>query len=188
MYALVNPCLLRVNADPTVIPCLAKGIAAGRFVDLALAYSLGSGNAPDVTCRRLVLVLAGISLLVVREPLPLLMPALLLIDGSFLIFRSLLAFVLMLGWRMLPALLLVNPFGPPPGWILLIGLLRHPLALFRMFGMLTGMCLELFLMMLFLPFSRFAVDDFWCIWSDGAEAGLCRAYSLAGRWQLCLYW
>ena len=40
-----------LNADPTVIPCLAKGIAAGRFVDLALAYSLGAGVAPDVTCR-----------------------------------------------------------------------------------------------------------------------------------------
>ena len=40
-----------LNADPAVIPCLAKGISAGRFVDLALAYSLGSGKAPDVTCR-----------------------------------------------------------------------------------------------------------------------------------------
>ena len=25
------------NADPAVIPCLAKGISAGRYVDLALA-------------------------------------------------------------------------------------------------------------------------------------------------------
>ena len=40
-----------LNADLAVIPCLAKGIAAGRFVDLALAYSIGSGDAPDVTCR-----------------------------------------------------------------------------------------------------------------------------------------
>ena len=50
---MVNPCLLLVilNADPAVIPCLAKGISAGRYVDLALAYSLGAGVAPDVTCR-----------------------------------------------------------------------------------------------------------------------------------------
>ena len=34
-----------------VIPCLAKGIFAGRYVDLALAYSQGAGLAPDVTCR-----------------------------------------------------------------------------------------------------------------------------------------
>ena len=40
-----------LNADPAVIPCLAKGISAGRCVDLALAYSLGAGVAPDVTCR-----------------------------------------------------------------------------------------------------------------------------------------
>ena len=30
-----------LNADPAVIPCLAKGISAGRYVDLALACSLG---------------------------------------------------------------------------------------------------------------------------------------------------
>ena len=30
-----------LNADPAVIPCLAKGISAGRYVDSALAYSLG---------------------------------------------------------------------------------------------------------------------------------------------------
>ena len=40
-----------LNADPAVFPCLAKGISAGRFVDLALAYSQGAGRAPDVTCR-----------------------------------------------------------------------------------------------------------------------------------------
>ena len=40
-----------LNADPAVIPCLAKGISAGRYVDLALAHSLGAGIAPDATCR-----------------------------------------------------------------------------------------------------------------------------------------
>ena len=30
-----------LNADPAVIPCLAKAISAGRFVDVALAYSRG---------------------------------------------------------------------------------------------------------------------------------------------------
>ena len=40
-----------LNADPAVIPCLAKSISAGRYVDLALAFSLGAGVAPDVTCR-----------------------------------------------------------------------------------------------------------------------------------------
>ena len=40
-----------LNADPAVIPCLAKGISAGRFVDLALAYSRGVGVEPDATCK-----------------------------------------------------------------------------------------------------------------------------------------
>ena len=39
-----------LNADPAVTPCLAKGISAGRYVDLALAYSLGAGLTPDITC------------------------------------------------------------------------------------------------------------------------------------------
>ena len=38
------------NADPAVIPCLAKGMSAGRYVDLALAHSLGAGSTPDITC------------------------------------------------------------------------------------------------------------------------------------------
>ena len=40
-----------LNADPSVIPCLSKGISAGRYVDLALAYSWGAGLTPDATCR-----------------------------------------------------------------------------------------------------------------------------------------
>ena len=40
-----------LNVDPSVIPCLAKGISAGRYVDLALAYSLGAVFIPDATCR-----------------------------------------------------------------------------------------------------------------------------------------
>ena len=40
-----------LNADPAVIPCLAKGISAGKFVDLALAFSRGAGTAPAATCR-----------------------------------------------------------------------------------------------------------------------------------------
>ena len=30
-----------LNADPAVIPCLAKGMSAGRYVDLALASFFG---------------------------------------------------------------------------------------------------------------------------------------------------
>ena len=40
-----------LNADPCIIPRLAKGIASGRFGDLALAYSLGADKEPDASCR-----------------------------------------------------------------------------------------------------------------------------------------
>ena len=39
-----------LDADPVVIPCLAKGMSAGRYVDLAFAHSLGAGVMPDNTC------------------------------------------------------------------------------------------------------------------------------------------
>ena len=167
---LVRPLLLAgdLNADPAVIPCLVKGISAGRYVDLVLAYSLGASLTPDITCtfnredgtgsRRDFLV--GCS------------GALAASQACYLTHRwftphfslSLLVFVLVPGWLMLLAWLLVSPSGLRAGWTLLIGLLRHRLGLFRMSGIFTGMCLVLFQMMLFLPLrdaaSRSAVGRF----------------------------
>ena len=40
-----------LNGDLAVITCLSKSISVGRYVDLALAYSLGTGLIPDATCR-----------------------------------------------------------------------------------------------------------------------------------------
>ena len=62
--------------------------------------------------------------------------------------------------------------------------LRRPLVWFRMFGMFIVVSWGWFLMMLYLlladAVSRSSVDDFWSIWSCNAEAGLFRAYTLAG--------
>ena len=99
---------------------------------------------------RMVLVHVGISLLAVPVLLLLLNPVMSLIDGSLLIFRLLLAFVLMLGWLMLLVRLLVSPFGRHAGWILLIGPLRRPLVLSRMSGMFTETSSGWFLMTLYL--------------------------------------
>ena len=99
----------------------------------------------------MVLVLVEISLWAV--PMPSLLPrrVMLLTGGSFLTFLFLIAFVLMHGWLMFLARLLVSPSGLLAGWTLLIGLLRLPLVLFRMSVIFIGMCLELFLMRLFVP-------------------------------------
>ena len=40
-----------LNADLSVIPCLAKAVSEGRFVDLALAYSLGEEMRPATSCK-----------------------------------------------------------------------------------------------------------------------------------------
>ena len=79
-----------LNADPAVIPCLAKGISAGKFVDLALAYSLGAGGKPDATCkfkREDSLGSRRDSLSVVPMRWLRLMLALLLIGGTLLTFQ-----------------------------------------------------------------------------------------------------
>ena len=44
-------CVGDFNADLGVIPCLADGISAPRFVDHALTYSVGAGKEPDATCK-----------------------------------------------------------------------------------------------------------------------------------------
>ena len=51
MLVNLSPLLVDLNADPAIIPCLAKGISAGRYVDLALEYSRGAVLSPDATCR-----------------------------------------------------------------------------------------------------------------------------------------
>ena len=49
-----QPCLLvgDFNVEPTKIPCLAKGIMAGLWVDLEAYWALASGMDPGVTCKQ----------------------------------------------------------------------------------------------------------------------------------------
>ena len=103
-----------LNADPAVIPCLAKGVSAGRYVDLALAYSRGAGLAPDATCRFCREEGSGS-----RWDFFVDCPASLAASQACFVtdrwftphFSVSLAFVLMLGWLILLARLYVSPFG-----------------------------------------------------------------------------
>ena len=142
-----------LNADPAVIPCLAKGLLVSMLIWLlrillVLVFCL---IILVLLIEMMVLVLVEISLLVV--PMLLLLPrrAVLRIGGLLLTFLFLHAFELMPGWLMFLALLLVSLSGRPVGWILLIGLLHLRLVLFRMFGMCIVMFLGLFLSRLFMP-------------------------------------
>ena len=49
-----QPCLIAGDSDvePTEIPCLAKGISAGLWVDLEAAWALANGLQPAPTCKR----------------------------------------------------------------------------------------------------------------------------------------
>ena len=49
-----QPCMLvgDFNVEPTQIPCLAKGISAGLWVDLEEAWALAAGLQPTPTCKR----------------------------------------------------------------------------------------------------------------------------------------
>ena len=49
-----QPCLLvgDFNVEPTKIPCLAKGISAGLWVDFEEAWALAAGLQPAPTCKR----------------------------------------------------------------------------------------------------------------------------------------
>ena len=114
------------NADPAVTPCLAKGISAGRFVDLALPYSLGTGKKPDATCKFRREDCAGSRrdfILGCSDALAASTIVRARIGGSLRIFLFLLAFVSVVGLLMLLALGsaslsgrlagLTLPIGPP---------------------------------------------------------------------------
>ena len=49
-----QPCMLvgDFNVEPTKIPCLAKGISAGIWVDLECSWALATGRQPSSTCMR----------------------------------------------------------------------------------------------------------------------------------------
>ena len=108
-----------LSADPAVMPCLAKGMTAGKYVDLALAQSLGAGVLPDHTCTLNRDDGSGsrIEISSLAVPMLLLLPrrAVLRIGGLLLTFLFLHAFVLMPGWLMFLAQLLVSLSGLPVG-------------------------------------------------------------------------
>ena len=49
-----QPCLIvgDFNATPDKIPCLAKGISAGLWIDLEASWASASGRNPEITCKR----------------------------------------------------------------------------------------------------------------------------------------
>ena len=176
-----------LNADPAVIPCLAKGISAGRYVDLALAHSLGAGLAPDITCTfnrddgsgsRRDFVLGCPAALAASH-------ACHVTDRWFTPHFSLLARFRIDAWMadvacpvacqpLWPACWLDTPDRSSSSSSRIVQ------DVWDVYRDVLGVVPDEVVGALRDAASRSAVDDFWSIWSQNAEACLFRAYELAG--------
>ena len=189
-----------LNADPAVIPCLAKGISAGRYVDLALAYSLGAGLAPDNTCtfhrddgtgsRRDFFVGCPGALAASQ--------ACYVTDRWFTPHFSLLVRFRIGAWMADVAC----PVACQPFWpAMLVGHCcdrssssssRVVQDVWDVYRDVLGSVPEDVVLALRDAASRSAIDDFWSIWSKNAEAGLfwglCSCWRSYCCWQLSFAW
>ena len=176
-----------LNADPAVIPCLAKGISAGRYVDLALAYSLGPGVAPDGTCRFSREEGTG-----TRRDFFVGCPgALAASQACYVTDRwctphfSVIARFRIDAWMADVACPIACQPIWPACWLdtpdrSSSSSTRVVQDVWDVYRDELGVVPNDVVLALRDAVSRSAVDDFWSTWSSNAEAGLFRAYSLAG--------
>ena len=145
------------NADPIVIPSLAKGTSDGQWVDLERAFAFGRGVPPSSTCqfhldedkgsRRDFLLACPIALAAASacyvSPDRWFTPHFLSVQSSL----SLLGMLLLIGLRF------ILPFGLLVGFnfLIVLGLLRP--NRFVIFGMFTFGKLALFLLLFVSGFS-----------------------------------
>ena len=176
-----------LNADPAVIPCLAKGMSAGKYVDLALAHSLGAGLAPDNTCtfnrqdgsgtRRDFFVGCPNALAASQ--------ACYVTDRWFTPHFSFLARFSIDTWMtdvscpvacqpLWPACWLDTPDKSSSSSSRIVQ------DVWDVYRDVLGVVPDEVVRSLRDAASRSSVDDFWSVWSQSAEAGLFRAYILAG--------
>ena len=176
-----------LNADPAVIPCLAKGISVGRYVDLALAHSLGAGVAPDVTCRfnqgegtgtRRDFFVGCPGALAASQ-------ACFVTDRWFTPHFSVIARFRIGAWMADVACPIACQPIWPACWLDIhdwssSSSSRLVQDVWDVYRNVLGVVPNDVVLALRDAVSRSAVDDFWSIWSRNAEAGLFRAYALAG--------
>ena len=176
-----------LNADPAVIPCLAKGMSAGRYVDLALAHSLGAGSMPGITCtfnrddgsgsRRDFLVGCSNTLAASVECG--------VTDRWFPPHFSVLARFRFDAWTAEVACPVTCQPLWPACWLdtpdrSSSSSSRSVQDVWGIYRDVLGIVPDEVVRALRDAASRSSVDDFWSIWSKGAEDGLLRAYTLAG--------
>ena len=189
MVCIGQPMLIAgdLNADPAVIPCLAKGISAGRYVDLALAHSLGAGVAPDVTCRfsreegtgfRRNFFVGCPGALAASQ-------ACYVTDRWFTPHFSVIARFRIDAWMADVACPIACQPIWPACWLDIPGKSSSSSSrliqdVWDVYRDELGVVPNDVVLALRDAVSRSAVDDFWSIWSSNTEAGSFRAYALAG--------
>ena len=189
--ALGQPCLLvgDFNVEPTKIPCLAKGISAGLWVDFGEAWAIAAGLHPAPTCKRSWTAVGGYRRdFVLGCPLAAAAALFLVtfsrIGGLLLTWLFVLFLITVGGMPGLLSLFVVPLFGLLLGYLLLIRLGVLRLLKFGGFGrfMMRGFNLCLVRMPLLLDESL-GSDDVsmtWTVWSRAAEAALADAYQFSG--------
>ena len=121
--------------EPTKIPCLAKGISAGLWVDLESAWALAARHLLVNVIGVLLVVVVGILWLVVLLLwLQFIVQTFRLIGGWLLILLLGLFLTLVGGVAVLLSLCSVPPFGLPLGCLLLIKVGPPSRLRFRGFG------------------------------------------------------
>ena len=176
-----------LNADPAVIPCLSKGVSAGRYVDLALAYSLGAGLIPDVTCRfsREESIGSRLDFFVGCPNALAASVACFVTDWWFTPHFSVAARFCIDVWMADVACSIVCQPVWPACWLdtpdrSSSSAARAVQDVWDVYRDELGQVPGDVVLALRDAISRSAVDDFWAIWCKGAEEGLFRAYSKAG--------
>ena len=183
-----------LNADPAVIPCLAKDISAGKFVDLALTYSLGAGVKPDATCKfkREDCVGSCRDFIVSCPDVLAASTACKVTEWWFTPYSFVIASFSIERWSADIACPEVCQPVWPACWVdtpdrsssSVARVVQDAWDVYR--DELAAVPPDVILALRD-SVSTSCVDDCWTIWSKSAEAGLFRAYCRAG-WQLCLFW
>ena len=176
-----------LNADPAVVPCLTKAISEGRFVDLALAYSLGEEKRPAATCKFKLDECSGTpwDFILGCSDAVAASTACRFTDRWFLPHFFLFSAFGIDGWSAKVSCPFVSQPLWPACWIDTPDRSSSSVSvLFRMPGMCKrdelGVVPLGVVVALRDAVSRSPVDHFWSIWSENAEAGLFGAYCRAG--------
>ena len=187
--ALGQPCLLvgDFNVEPTKIPCLAKGISAGLWVDFGESWALAAGLQPAPTCKRCWTAAGGHRRdFILGCPLAAAAAAILSCkvqaDRWIAPLRALFDYGRWDAWVAQPVRCTL--FGLLLGYLLLIRLGGLSLLRFRGFGRVYDERLQFMSQRdALLLDESLGLDDVsmaWTVWSRAAEAALADAYQFSG--------